>query len=563
MKRRTFTRAGLSLLGLLAAGCAAPTQLLAHSERPLWTENNPDDEALAAATELLERAVARRDAIRTSPTAIAKGDTLVPGQTYTGQAYYVSPGGNDRNSGRSPETPWATLGQVNCADLRAGDAVFFERGGIWRDTTVQTKPGVTYSAYGEGAKPRIVASPENGGDPACWSLWWQGPGGEKIWVYHRDMPDCGAIVLNEDRVANKVLGYWNGKEFLHYLGEEAQMEGRFTLEAQLAQPVFEVCSELSEDLTFFSRADSTLPDTLPAFLTGWMAEGEPPVGALYFRCDAGNPGQLYESIEFQTQRPLFDSIADGCVLDNLFVGFAGDGVLTVGEGRNVTVQNCEMGWVGGVIGAYNTDEEITGYGAGIQRLAGALGGGLENTRYLNNYVHGLYHNCGGLEIFEEQGDNLGSVTGTQFVGNLFCHCSFGLNFFNWDTEPNPDHQFIDCRIEDNYILFTGTEPWMDPSFAAAFVHQGGPNLQQGCTVRNNLFFVARSATVYISTYVKEYFPLFEGNTYVQYEGVPLIHSDSPNLEMDIFDEARAAEVLGDTSARFITLKETIWDNRLP
>ena len=59
------------------------------------------------------------------------------------------------------------------------------------------------------------------------------------------------------------------------------------------------------------------------------------MGELYFRCDEGNPGELYESIEFQTQCPLFDNVADGCVLDNLFIGFAGDGVLTVAEGDGV------------------------------------------------------------------------------------------------------------------------------------------------------------------------------------------------------------------------------------
>ncbi len=32
------------------------------------------------------------------------------------------------------------------------------------------------------------------------------------------------------------------------------------------------------------------------------------------------------------------------VLDNLFIGFAGDGVVTVDEERDVTIQNCEVSW---------------------------------------------------------------------------------------------------------------------------------------------------------------------------------------------------------------------------
>lgn len=189
----------------------------------------------AAATALLEEAVERREAIVNTSTEIVWSETFTPGETYTGTAYYVSNQGDDRNDGLSPETAWATLDRVNQASLEYGDAVFFERGSVWRNTTVETKEGVTYSAYGEGAKPRICASPENGGDSTLWSLWWEGENGEKIWLYHRDMPDCGAIVLNEEIVAQKVLGYWSGKEFLHYIGPANWTPDEFDLEEQLSQ----------------------------------------------------------------------------------------------------------------------------------------------------------------------------------------------------------------------------------------------------------------------------------------------------------------------------------------
>lgn len=50
----------------------------------------------------------------------------------TGTAYYVSNSGSDRNSGRSPQEAWATLDRVNGANLRPGDGVYFQRGGLWR-----------------------------------------------------------------------------------------------------------------------------------------------------------------------------------------------------------------------------------------------------------------------------------------------------------------------------------------------------------------------------------------------------------------------------------------------
>ena len=357
---------------LLFTGCAPRDGAAeAGAETPDGSASAGEAEAAA----LLEEAAALRETILTSETQIVRGETFVPGETYTGTAYYVSNSGSDANDGLTPETAWATLDRVNQAALDEGDAVFFARGGIWRNTTVETREGVTYSAYGTGEKPRICASPENGGDPSLWSLWWEGEDGEKIWLYHRDMPECGAVVLNEEVIAQKVLGFWDGTEFLHYIGPANWTPEEFDLEEQLAQAPFAVQAELTEDLTFFSQADSTLPDTLPAFLTGWAADGGIPVGELYFRCDAGNPGELYESIEFQTQCPLFDGIADGCVLDNLFVGFAGDGVVTVGEGSGVTIQNCEVGWVGGVVAAYNTGDSLTGYGGGSSAWPAAWAAG--------------------------------------------------------------------------------------------------------------------------------------------------------------------------------------------
>lgn len=139
--------------------------------------------------------------------------------SYTGTAYYVSNSGNDSNDGKSPETAWATVTHVNRAILNAGDAVFFERGGTWRATPVYTQEGVTYSAYGEGAKPRIISSPENGAGEEKWSLYHEGANGEKIWVFYWDMPECGALVLNGTKAAQKILGFWDGSQYLNYDGD--------------------------------------------------------------------------------------------------------------------------------------------------------------------------------------------------------------------------------------------------------------------------------------------------------------------------------------------------------
>ena len=72
-----------------------------------------------------EKAEQRKEAILNSPTEIVKANEFIPGQTYTGTAYYVSPNGNDANDGLSPETAWQNIYKVNSVDLYDGDAVFF------------------------------------------------------------------------------------------------------------------------------------------------------------------------------------------------------------------------------------------------------------------------------------------------------------------------------------------------------------------------------------------------------------------------------------------------------
>src|SRR5699024_12207162 len=88
------------------------------------------------------------------------------GETYTGTAYYISNGGSDENDGLSPVTAFATPAALDNVTLQYGDAVFFERGSVWRGVSLPSSAvwteGVTFSAYGEGEKPRFLGSLENG-----------------------------------------------------------------------------------------------------------------------------------------------------------------------------------------------------------------------------------------------------------------------------------------------------------------------------------------------------------------------------------------------------------------
>jgi hypothetical protein len=77
--------------------------------------------------------------------------------------YYVSPFGDDGNSGLDPASPWRSVARVNSTAFDPGSQILFQRGGEWRESLVASSSGtaeqpITYDAYGSGAKPHLWGS---------------------------------------------------------------------------------------------------------------------------------------------------------------------------------------------------------------------------------------------------------------------------------------------------------------------------------------------------------------------------------------------------------------------
>ncbi len=72
--------------------------------------------------------------------------------------YYVSPSGNDGNSGTSPAAPWLSIARLNTAmaSMSAGDSVLFQRGGTFYGRLVVSRNNLNFDAYGTGSLPVIT-----------------------------------------------------------------------------------------------------------------------------------------------------------------------------------------------------------------------------------------------------------------------------------------------------------------------------------------------------------------------------------------------------------------------
>ena len=461
-------------------------------------EPNEEDEAILAAADAMKQDI------------LTNTDEL----TCEGIAYYVSNNGNDDSDGLTPETAWATLNKVNAANLSRGDGVYFERGGTWRGQ-LWAQEGVIYSAYGEGAKPNVFASPENGADPNKWSLL---EGTDNIWVYHMDMMDCGILVFNDGES-------WGTKVAPYYMdGYQSTInEGQS----------FDVKIELTEDLMFFSEADSILYDGAPFRYTVMDTcdrgeYSEEVIGTLYLRCDAGNPGEVFDSIEFAVRQNIVLP-ADGTVFHNLCLKYTGAHCIFGGE-IGYDVLFCEIGWIGGSPQYYRYDNgEPAIMGNGVE-----CDGNYDHYSVTDCYIYQCYD--AGVSNQDPSEDP--AVTGNEnfesydviqrnitYARNVFAYNDMPIEiFFTLEDDAGYGrHRMENVLIEGNYFLYTGYGWYMETKGAAgsAYMGHGSPNASENFRINNNVFYLGTGPLLTTGA-PEKWQPTLDGNTYVQSDGGLLI-----------------------------------------
>lgn len=387
--------------------------------------------AIQYSTQEPSEAILLREAILNSETTIKKDTTFIKGQTYTGTAYYVSNSGSGINDGTSPERAIATLAKLNEIGLQAGDAVFFERGGLFRGYINAYAPGVTYSAYGTGAKPIITTAIDASGENQ-WKLAYENKSGAMIWVYNKKIHDCGSIVLDNGKLKPyRVLPDWSGTCFVNHRD----------------QSPFNVSSDLTQDLDFFSGASSQYPNTTNFSVTEYP-DSE---GYLYFRCDTGNPGKIFATIELcaaytddHRYRSDIINLVDDVVLDNLNIKNIGGTGISYGSSGWV-VQNCEFSGHGGTILSYNN-------GRPLIRGEAFCGSKAKNVTVANNWIH---DNFVGINLEEYNNTKQIAVDGFNITSNLFEHNDTDLNFQNNNYSEGTFGVLRSIIVEKNVFLYTG------------------------------------------------------------------------------------------------------------
>lgn len=352
-------------------------------------------------------------------TEILQSKTSV---TVSGTKYYVAECGDDSNNGLSPETAFRTPAKVDelAASLVPGDGVFFKRGDTFRGTFAAA-PGVTYSAYGEGEKPKIFVWDKNSADPDLW----EETDIKGVWYYKEDCEiDIGNIVFDDEFCARKIY-------------KSYEPDGT-SLDYHTQRPFYDY-HDLTDDFTFYQ-------DSRP--------EGDK---KLYLRCNKGNPGELFRDIEMskRTSCIKFGKQNDRVTLDNLRISYAGIHGAAGHYGDNMTVCNCEFKWIGGCI-QFQVGEAKSFF---IYRTwPTPLGNAIELGQARNFNVHDNYiHQCYDAGITHQWGPGTDPIHARDihYYDNIITDCVYAIEIFYGESMFKISNRSCHNTLIENNILRCG------------------------------------------------------------------------------------------------------------
>ena len=403
-----------------------------------------------------------------------------------GTVYYVSNNGNDGNSGKSPEQALKTVSKLqefqNNGTIKSGDVVLFERGSEWRERWT-AKDGITYSAYGTGDKP--VFNGNTLGDAADSAKWLLVEGTTNIWKYNNHVLDIGNIVYNNgEKTVTKIV-------------------------PQIKEKTLLVDGAKFDPLTTFVKNDTFICEYVT--LAQESVDVTSAISRLYVRCDEGNPGEVYDSIELVYRGNLIRG-ASNTVFDNICIKYSGSHGIGMGTVNNVTVRNCEVGYIGGSAQYYKAGN-MTRYGNGIE-----IYGGCNNFVIDNCYVYQCY-DAGITHQISSGGTNDVIHENVYFTNNVIEKCIYNIEYFMGQSDNDSAvRRMHNIVYKGNILAYSGTGWGMDPGRSASIKGWNHRNEATDFVIEENIFLLDYKNACDLGAYNAAWLPSFKGNTYVQKYG---------------------------------------------
>ena len=205
---------------------------------------------------------------------------------------------------------------------------------------------------------------------------------------------------------------------------------------------FDIKTELDRDLEFFHKADSVI-NTVP--------DVNKSIGTIYLRCDKGNPGEIFDEIEFSTRGNVIGISGNDVTIDNLCIMYGGSHGIGSGTVGGLNVTNCEIGWIGGSIQSYNfrtTNGSVTRFGNGIEIYGGCNGYKIDNCYVYQCYDAGLTPQLG----VKTGKYNMYNIS---FTNNVVEKCVYNIEYWLGEAEDGNARDGKNYLIENNIFRLAG------------------------------------------------------------------------------------------------------------
>ena len=427
-----------------------------------------------------------------------------------GTLYYVSALGDDARDGRSEATAVRSLSAVAKLPLKAGDAVLFRRGDLFRGR-IDTVAGVTYSAYGEGAKPTLCASVRNYADPALW----EATKVPNVYLCKEPIDNAGIITYDHDP---QTIGKYDVKV------------GRMRNTRKGVAPT----AQLKEEGDFWCDL---------------------PGKKLYLCCLKGNPGASFKRIEIG---PGVHGIcireSDGVTVDNLHITLAGRHGISAGTVRNLEVRNCIFDWIGGSL--LIPEGQKGGpclFGNAVEVYGGCDGYRVHDCWMYQIYDTGITHQChhANSKIYQSN---------VEYARNLIEYCFWSIEYYN---AQNKYGETRNVYVHHNFCRYGGYG-WGCRGRAGGtpmFSIDDRPDVTSNYVNEANI--LERSLGILVNNFGRHAAPpdfVFRKNVYVQPRGwnFASIGDLNRNGKWFAFDESSAdviREAFGEDDGTFVILPE--------
>jgi len=486
------------------------------------------DTASIFRTEEGKAKIAELDTIEAERIAEIRATPSMELADITGKKIYVSSTeGDDNNDGLTESAPVKTLSAAN-SKASSGDAVLLKRGDLWRES-LAAKQGVTYTAYGTGEKPKLYGSPENGADPEKWALIHKDETtGALIWQYkNQTMTDIGTLILGSDGYALKEI--------------PSCREARFVMRGNPGKS-YNFVQQMNRNYEFFHAANSAISND--------VIDVNRSVGTLYFRCDDGNPGKVFDSIEFNTRGNIITVGGTDVTIDNICIMYGGSHGIASGTTKNLTVTNCEIGFIGGSIQSYDKNGNAIRYGNGVEIFGGCDGYTVDNCYIYQCYDAGVTHQYSAAANSDCIMDNI------TYSDNVITDCVYSIEYFLGNaansgsyTRKGKNHLFEGNLLRRAGYGFGSTRP--DGSVQRHIRSGSGTrNEFENYVIRNNIFDRSVYELIEVYSDFDSTAPKMEGNTYIQgIDGKLFRYGKGKTGSTDISADSAIRTVIGDTNGK--------------